>query len=292
MSVKTVAIPLIPGPSEHSAMQTAFLMARGFDGHVVGLYAPSKSNKVRDMAMSRSALGLSSDRLRKLHAEEEQQSVTETDLARDRFFAVAETVQAHAVDRPPAPSGLSASFKALSSGAPEAMATYCRVFDLVVVGQPKADPGHVQRRTLRTMLFTSGRPVLMAPENPPDSVGEAVLIGWNGSGLSARAAAISRQHIRRARKVGIVTARTESPKGPTAHDLAEQLAWHGISATLIEVDVGRRLLGEVLLETARDFEADLFVMGAFAHTPFHESLTRGVTNHFLSHSHLPVLMAH
>ena len=292
MSVKTVAVPLIPGPSERSAIETAFRMARGFDGHVVGLHAALKPERTRDMVMSRAGLGLSGDRLRGLHAEEEERSAHAAEQARRDFFAIAQAMQAATVERPPAPAGLSASFKALAASGAEALAAYCRVFDLVVVGQPKTDPGHVQRQVLRTLLFTSGRPVLMAPEAPPASVGEVVLIGWNGSILSARAAAISRQHVRRARKVGIVTARTESPQGPSAADLAEYLAWHGIEATILEVDLGRRLLGEVLLEAARDFGADLLAMGAYAHTPFRESLTRGVTNHVLSHAHLPVLRAH
>jgi nucleotide-binding universal stress UspA family protein len=292
MSVKTVAVPLIPGPSERSAIETAFTMARGFDGHVVGLHAALKPGRTKEIVMSRAGLGFSGDRLRGLHAEEKERTAREADQARRDFFAVAEVMQAKTVDHPPAPSGLSASFKALTAVGSEVMAVYCRVFDLVVVGQPKTDPEHVQRQVLRAMLFTSGRPVLMAPEDPPESVGEVVLIGWNGSALSARAAAISRQHVRRARKVGIVTARTESAQGPSACDLAEYLAWHGIDATIVEVDVGRRLLGDVLLEAAGDFGADLLVMGAYAHTPFRESLTRGVTNHILSHAHLPVLMAH
>lgn len=292
MSVKTVAVPLVPGPSERSAIETAFLMARGFDGHVVGLHAALRPERARDMVMSRAGLGLSGDRLRGLHAEEEERTARAADQARADFFAVATAMQAATVERPPAPAGLSASFKALAASGAEAMAAYCRVFDLVVVGQPKTDPEHVQRQVLRAMLFTSGRPVLMAPEEPPASVGEAVLIGWNGSILSARAAAISRQHVRRARKVGILSARAEDPQGPSAADLAEYLAWHGIDATMVEVDLGRRLLGEVLLEAATDFGADLFVMGAYAHTPFRESLTGGVTNHILTHAHLPVLLAH
>lgn len=293
MSVKTVAVPLIPGPAEPSAIRTGFLLARGFEGHVVGLHAPLRHERAHEMAMSRAGVGISGERLRAIRAEEEGQAAHQAEAVRADFFEAAEAMQATTVDRPPAPPGLSASFKALPTGDPEALAAYCRVFDLVVVGQPRTDPDHIQRTTLRSMLFHAGRPVLMAPERPPDSVGEAVLIAWNGSLLSARAAAISRQHVRRAHKVGIATARQDHPEGPTAGDLAEYLAWHGIEAEVIEVDVGRRrLLGEALLQTAGEFGADLLVMGAYAHTPFRETLTHGVTNHVLSHAELPVLMAH
>ena len=33
-------------------------------------------------------------------------------------------------------------------------------------------------------------------------------------------------------------------------------------------------------------------MGAYAQSPFRESLTGGATNHVLSHAELPVLMTH
>ena len=173
MSVKTVAVPLIPGPSERSAIATAFLLARGFDGHVVGLHAALKPERTRDMVMSRAGLGLSGESLRGLHAEDQERTAREADQARRDFFGVAQAMQAQTVERPPAPAGLSASFKPLAASGAEAMAAYCRVFDLVVVGQPKTDPEHVQRQVLRAMLFTSGRPVLMAPEEPPGSVGES-----------------------------------------------------------------------------------------------------------------------
>jgi len=293
MTVKTIAVPLIPGPAERSAITTGFLLARGFDGHVVGLHAPLRQDRAHEMMMSRAGIGLSGDRLRQLQAEQEHEADRAAETARDDFFTVARSMQAQTVDHPPAPAGLSASFKVLPSGGADALAAYCRVFDLVVVGQPRTDPDHLQRNTLRSILFTSGRPLLVAPEEPPGSVGEAVLIAWDGSPLSARAAAISRQHVRRAHKVGIVTAGHEHPEGPSAGDLAEYLAWHGIEADLIEVDPQRRrLLGEALLEAAAEYRADLLVMGAYAHSPFRESLTHGVTNHVLSHADLPVLMAH
>ncbi len=294
MSAKTVAVPLIPGPSEESAIRTAFLMARDVDGHVVGVHAPiaHETSTIKEMVMTRAGLGLSGEKMRALQAEEAQEVAREADTVRRDFFAVAETMQAATVEHPPAPAGLSASFKDLESGGAEALAAYCRVFDMIVAGQPKTDPHHVQRRLIQTMLYTAGRPVLMAPETPPTTVGDVILIGWNGTVLSARAAAISRQHVRTARKVGILTVESDNPQGPTADDLAEYLAWHGITATVETVRPGGRHMGDVLLQAASDFGADLLVMGAYSHTPLLEQLTRGVTNHVLSHAHLPVLMAH
>ncbi len=80
--------------------------------------------------------------------------------------------------------------------------------------------------------------------------------------------------------------------GPSAEEFVEHLAWHGIDATLIETELGRRRLGDVILDQATAFGADLLVMGAYSQSPFRESLTRGFTNHILSHAEIPVLMTH
>ncbi len=145
---------------------------------------------------------------------------------------------------------------------------------------------------LRAVLFQAGRPVLVAPPSEPGSLGKRPLIAWNGSALSARAAAIARNFFTGAKEVGIVSVQTKDRSGPSAQDLADYVAWHGQTASVIEVDSGNHRLGDVILTEAARFDADLLVMGAYSQSPFRESLTGGVTNHVLSHAELPVLLSH
>ena len=65
-----------------------------------------------------------------------------------------------------------------------------------------------------------------------------------------------------------------------------------MTTTLIEADLDSYRLGDVFLREAARFGADLLVMGAYAQSPFRESLTGGVTNHVLSYAEIPVLMTH
>jgi nucleotide-binding universal stress UspA family protein len=81
-------------------------------------------------------------------------------------------------------------------------------------------------------------------------------------------------------------------RGHSAEEFVESLIWHGIDATLIEAELDRRLLGDVMLDQAAAFGADLLVMGAYSQSPFRESLTRGATNHILTHARIPVLLTH
>ena len=290
MPIKTILVPLHNLPQTRSAIETAFLVAQRYDGHVVGLHLsrPVKLETVLELAALSSTVptmrhGVGADRM--LEDGDAQ-------AARHLFEDVRQAMQVQLLNRPCESKGPSASFEMIDGDGPEAVAELARIFDLVVTGQPKNDPGHSLRETLRAMLFHAGRPVLSAPEHPPSAVGETVLIAWNRSVLSARAAAIARAYFKRAKKVGVLSISAQHGRGPAAERFVENLAWHDIEADLIEAELGNRRLGDVILQQAAEFGADLLVMGAYSQSPFRESLTRGVTNHILSHAELPVLMAH
>jgi nucleotide-binding universal stress UspA family protein len=216
----------------------------------------------------------------------------DTQAARHLFEDIRQAMQARSGDRPCDPPEMSGAFKVIAGDGPEAIAEQARIFDLVITSQPRNDPDHRLRETLRAVLFHSGRPVLSVPERTPATIGETILIAWSSSALSARAAAIGRLYFGHAQKVGVLSIGDQQGHSPSAEEFVESLAWHGTDATLIEAKLGRRRLGDVMLDQAAAFGADLFVMGAYSQSPFRESLTRGVTNHILSHAELPVLMTH
>jgi nucleotide-binding universal stress UspA family protein len=293
MSIKTILVPVPNLLQAQSAVEAAFLVARRFNGHVVGLHVRPTFNKDKiEAVMELAALGKSSPLLREtgdppLFSEDE-----DTQAARQLFEDVRKAMGIESRDRPCDPPEMSGAFKVIAGDGPEAIAEQARIFDLVVTSQPKNDPDHSLREMLRAVLFHSGRPVLSAPERTPATIGETTLIAWSSSALSARAAAIGRLYFGRAQKVGVLSIADQQGHGPSAEEFVESLAWHGIDATLIETELGHRLLGEVMLDQAAAFGADLLVMGAYSQSPFRESLTRGVTNHILSDAELPVLMTH
>jgi nucleotide-binding universal stress UspA family protein len=293
MPIKTILVPVPNLLQARSTVETAFLVARRFNGYVVGLHVRPTFNKDKIQAvMELASLGKSSPLLREtggapVFAEDE-----DTQAARHLFEDIRQVTQARSSDRPSDPPEMSGAFKVIAGDGPEAIAEQARIFDLVITSQPKNDPGHRLREALRAVLFHSGRPVLSAPERTPATIGETILIAWSSSALSARAAAIGRLYFGRAQKVGVLSIADQQGNGPSAEEFVESLAWHGIDVTLIETELGHRLLGDVMLDQAAAFGADLLVMGAYLQSPFRESLTRGVTNHILSHAELPVLMTH
>jgi nucleotide-binding universal stress UspA family protein len=294
MAMTTVMVLVESTRQGRCATRAAFLAARRDGGHVVGLYPvpPSERLTPQVMLFSRTSLGNPGQDVLAVLESAEREGGAGIEAARHGFEEVALSMKASVLERPPNPGHLTAHFKALPTGGPGEVAAQSRVFDLIVVRQPRDDPNHRIRKMLRAVLLQAGRPVLVAPPTEPVSLGKRPLIAWNGSALSARAAAIARNFFAGAREVGILSVSTKDRSGPSAQDLADYVAWHGLTATVIEADLDNHRLGDVFLREAARFEADLLVMGAYSQSPFRESLTGGVTNYVLSHAELPVLMTH
>jgi len=294
--MRTVLVQIDSTKEGRRAAKAAFMAAKSENGHVTGVYVVPKSGKVtaETMLMSRSSLGTPGQSFYGALHRAEQEGGPEAQAAHECFEEVAREMNAELWDQPPGPDHLTANFMVVEEDGPDTMARLGRVFDLVVVRQPQNDPDNRLRKTLRSVLFQAGRPVLVAPSEEVSSLGSRLMIAWSKSALSARAAAISRNFFGSADEVGILAVKTKSGSGsgPDAGDLAAYIGWHGIKATVIEVDLGDRRLGEQLLEEADNFEADLLVMGAYSSSPLRETLTGGITNHVLSDARVPLLMSH
>jgi len=169
---------------------------------------------------------------------------------------------------------------------------YGRLFSATIVGRPGTDDGAPRMATFETALFESGRPILLAPPTPPASLGEAVLIAWNGSTETARAVAAAMPFLRRARRILVVSAEGGMVPGPSAEDVARSLACEGITTAHKALPAGRRTPGELFLDEAEAYGCDLLIKGAYTQSRLRQMIFGGPTAHILSAARIPVLMAH
>ena len=169
---------------------------------------------------------------------------------------------------------------------------YARLFTATVVGRPGSADGAPRMTTFETALFESGRPILLAPPQPPASLGEAILIAWNGSSETARAVAFAMPFLRKAARIRVISAVGGMVPGPSAADLARALACEGISADHKAFAEGRRTPGELYLNEAQDFGCDLLIKGAYTQSRLRQMIFGGPTSHLLAHATVPMLMAH
>lgn len=168
--------------------------------------------------------------------------------------------------------------------------------DLTIVGQASVDtPASTPPDLPEVVALSSGRPVLVVPfvavHRP---IGENVLLCWNGSRESARAAADSLPLLLTAKKVTVLSFRpNETAEEEGDAELAvEWLGRHGVAATVSEEVIGDEQVGDLVLSRAADLDADLIVMGIYGHTRVREMVLGGVSRTLLRSMTVPVFMAH
>ena len=175
---------------------------------------------------------------------------------------------------------------------------HARYADLTVVGQgiDLKDAPYDVAFLPEELALGVGRPVLVVPRYGTfETVGERVLIAWNGSREATRAVHDAIPLLRRATKVTVLSIDPERDTGPIgcpSADIALHLARHGSRRkprSTVGLDIG---VGDVLLSRAADLGADLIVMGAYGHSRVREMVLGGATRHILQHMTVPVLMSH
>src|SRR5690606_4312477 len=146
--------------------------------------------------------------------------------------------------------------------------------------------------TLESALFDSGRPVLMAPPEPPATLGETVLIHWNASTETARNILFAMPILKKARRVALIAVEGALAPGPGIKDAVGYLEANGIAATDRTVTGRGHRPGEAILAEAAAIGADLLVKGAYTQSRLRQMIFGGATSYILSAAELPVLFAH
>jgi nucleotide-binding universal stress UspA family protein len=171
------------------------------------------------------------------------------------------------------------------------LASHARVFDLVVLGRPMSGKAQPSMASLEAVLFESGRPLLMAPPMPPKSLGETVVIAWNGSTETARTVAMATPFLREAKRIVVLMIEGWSVPGPSGDQLAASLRRCGLTVETVMSPRDRRNDGETILARAQVLGADLLVKGAYTQSRLRQMIFGGATAHILAHASIPVLMA-
>lgn len=169
---------------------------------------------------------------------------------------------------------------------------FARLYDLIVVAQPRSPQSAGRMSLFDSALFSARRSIFVASDRAKARAPESVAIAYNGSAESARAVTCALPFLRLAKQVNVITSGRVIEGAPTAHDLIAYLAAHGIAAThrpSLEVSA---TIENTILSIAHVFDADLLVMGAYTHSHIRERILGGVTRFMLEHADISLLMAH
>lgn len=167
-----------------------------------------------------------------------------------------------------------------------------RCADVILIGTSLRGDELLRRGVIEGALFYSARPVLLASDLRTATLQpKNILLAWNSTIESARAARETLDMMRNAESVNLVLVDPKSKNGeePGA-DVATYLARHGVKVTVKGLPSAGRAVEEVLAQCARDSSADLIVIGAYGHSRIRERVFGGVTKAMIDAPTIPVLM--
>jgi len=291
MTFKTILAAASGGSASDGTIELACRFARRFGAHLEAFHAKPDP---RDLfAYSTDAFGnsMSGDFVDRFVKDSEG-------IAAKTKASFEATVAKHQIGISTAPSlGLpekiaaSASWREEVGYAATLVARRARFFDLVVLGRSERVVDQPHTDVVEQTLINSGRPVLIAPAQPPADIGEGIAIGWNGSAAATRALAASLPFVASALSVSIITIGDRHQGSAAA--LIEYLGWYGVAAKHRHIAaVEGSGVGQQLLSAAREESANLLVMGGYGHVPWREFLFGGATREVVGASLMPVLLTH
>ncbi len=285
MSIRIILTPMFGDDADAAAAQAAFAVTRRFDAHVAGLFVridPLDTIPIVGEGVSPTIID---DLTNAAQAEMDRRSAA----AKAHFEAARTAAGIELVEKPPAPGGTSARWSEVTGRRDELIPHKARLSDLVVFGAQPANSPELGG-AIENTLAAGGRPVLLAPKEV-HTIGDRVAIAWNGSAEAARALSCALPFIEAASAVHILTAEAGGTSFEVTEELADYFEWRGIACERQAVKVDDDV-GPALTRAAQDAKADLMVMGGYGRSRLRELILGGVTRHVLTHTQLPVLLAH
>ncbi len=278
MSYKTILVHCDASRSVDARLAAAVEVAERFDARLVALHA---REPFEVMAYADGGLAIGP-------------LMTAYEADRD----AAETASRAAYEKATKGRSVVSELRVTEASSDDALTVSARYADLLVIGQDDPEDAAGNRGDLpEALAFATGRPVLVIPRiGARTPVGKTVLLCWNASRESARAAADALPFLRAAEKVIVLVIDPEvSADGhgqePGA-DVALWLARHGVNVTVQRDVAADAKVGETILSRAADSDADLIVMGIYGHSRLREFVLGGASRTLLESMTVPVLMSH
>ncbi len=281
--MKTILVPFYDDDIAQSALATSWLVADKFASYVEALFVmrPPQIFDGEGIALAGSYMTQLKDEERRL-----------AESARKRFQSAIESRGVPVADVGTLAERVTAGWRETEGMEDQIIGDYGRLFDLIVIGRNFGQPWIDWGVMCEAALFETGRPVLVAASQAPSSVGERVVVAWNGSTETARCIALSMPFLERAESVVVLTVEGWQVPGPGGEQITNHLLRNGIKATARHADAGSRSVGETILDETKALDADLIVKGAYTHSRLRQLVFGGATRHLLHNTPISLLMAH
>ncbi len=191
--------------------------------------------------------------------------------------------------------GLGCEWRAAEGEPLDVLALHSRYADLAIAAlpQPQSLEEYLVGPPVDRLALVAACPTLLLPAAfAGKTAARRVLVAWKSSRTCARALRDATPLLKLAEEVTLLTIDEPGLDRLGGMDIATVLARRGVRAT-IRHDFGTGgNAGAELLAHAQAINADTIVMGAYGHSRLRELVLGGATQRALSHSPVPLLMAH
>lgn len=285
--MRSILVPIEESPSLDAQLESAALLADIFNSHIDGT-APSW---VMGLAPFDGALDTipAIGETGAFSAEAQQARVD----AAEKSFRDFVDRRGIAWEAPTGPTDhATANWLPPSGTGDRITAEVARLYDVTVLGRRIEKSLTPRAELLEAVLFESGRPILVTPPQAPKTIGDVVVIAWNGSTESARLVSLAKPVLRRAKRIVVLSIQEAMVSGPAATDLEQALRRDGLTVEAVTKSAGGQTSGEAMLAGAIGLGADLLLKGAYTNSRLRQMIFGGVTRHILQEATIPVLMSH
>ncbi|UPT62407.1 MAG: universal stress protein [Hyphomonadaceae bacterium JAD_PAG50586_4] len=188
--------------------------------------------------------------------------------------------------------------EALSRDLGRVAAVHARYADVAVMTRPSEGSGvELREEIIEGVLFHSGRPALIAPPGwKGKSIGKRVVVAWDASREATRALSEAKALLETAEQITVITVDAKPKMFGHGDQPGANIAGHLRAAGcrlryVTWISMGRSA-SLAILEEAQALDADLVVMGGYAHSRLRELVFGGATRELLRTTNIPLLMAH
>ena len=274
MPFKDILIPIDDTKSYPTRLQAAITLARAHNAQLTGLYI---------LPYYETLFYASAYIEMELLREEQEEAKARAKEREAEFRATTES------------TGLTAEWIFVKGEPIHQLITHARRHDLVIIGQADPqDPYSMGIGFASQMVLGGGRPVLIIPYiGPASTLGERIMVAWNGSREAVRAVNDALPLLARAKRVNVITINPPGEENEISNaDICHHLNRHGIQTTTTYLPATDIEVGDALLSRAADDNIDLIIMGAYGHSRMREIVLGGATRHLLKFMTVPILMSH
>ncbi len=287
MAQKSIFIPFFEQKSAETAFRAAAALAKESNGHITAVHIRSRPVPATTVYFP---LGGVSTEFTKSFQKAEDQLADDLKALFDKLCAETGAgvvnLEEHKDEHGATASWIESEGDVLMEYAFKATA-----YDFSILAAAGDDANPMEESIAESLLFESGRPVLLTPASGLSRAPQKVVVAWNGSQEAARAVAASLSLLKGAQTVTVISVRKADDPFINTDEITAYLRFHGVEAARMKVEVqDNENVTARLDQEVRQEQPDLLVMGAYSHSRWREAVLGGFTRHMIHEAKMPVFM--